>query len=123
MNRNVLKTSLYLWTTSGQGAIAKQVDRLIISRNKMISTVTALNGKRLGSRAMMHPSIVAINIKSAQGISSAIPPYTKRWGFMKETHDQSSTPTNGCTRAIGNNMLNSQNRASERTSLSSPVHQ
>src|SRR5579859_620424 len=73
-NRKALKVKSHFWYTADEGAIANKEEILIIIRNRMISTVTALTGKRLGSRATTQPIIVATKMHAAHGTANAMPP-------------------------------------------------
>ena len=69
-----LEDQLVLASTSAMGASAKQVVIVISTRNSAMHTVTPFQGKRFGSRATRHPTMVATKIIIAHGIASAIPP-------------------------------------------------
>src|ERR1700722_18784644 len=73
-NRKDLKVKSHFGYTVDAGAIANNEEMLINTRNMMISTVTALTGKRFGSRATTQPIIVATKMHAAHGIVNAMPP-------------------------------------------------
>src|SRR5579859_848630 len=73
-NRKALKVKSHFWYTVDEGAIAKNEEMLINIRNRTISTVTALTGKRLGSRATRQPIIIATKMHAAHGTANAMPP-------------------------------------------------
>src|SRR6516162_4845266 len=114
-NRNILKTHSHLYSTTAQGANANIVVQVISTRNRQICTVTALTGKRFGSRANTQPNIVATKVNSAHGNAAPTPPKTRRCGFMNETQDHTMTPTNGRCSTIGSSTSSSRNSAADRT--------